>query len=282
MILKKLGLSAVVVCLSLLLSSCVEVKGDVSINSAARLNGEITYTIDKSLASAVGISSLSDINRQATEQSAEETEFCKDVPFTEDASSYLFKCPLKDVISESGDLTAVIVGGDVVFRYKGNLESTSTDTNRTDFGSVSLVVRFIDPVISYKENKVGLVQKIDSFTYRISGYSTEPMDIEIVANCSSRCGVVNSAPIPVPTQTVNPSDAASAAVEAASKATAEAQAAQILANAKAEAATILAEAKVKASASSKSKKITITCIKGKTSKKVTGVKPKCPPGYKKR
>jgi hypothetical protein len=30
------------------------------------------------------------------------------------------------------------------------------------------------------------------------------------------------------------------------------------------------------------KKTTITCIKGKTSKKVTAVNPKCPAGYKKK
>ena len=30
------------------------------------------------------------------------------------------------------------------------------------------------------------------------------------------------------------------------------------------------------------KKTTITCVKGKTTKKVTAVKPKCPKGYKKK
>ncbi|NDE48124.1 MAG: hypothetical protein EB019_04045, partial [Actinobacteria bacterium] len=30
------------------------------------------------------------------------------------------------------------------------------------------------------------------------------------------------------------------------------------------------------------KKITITCIKGKSTKKVSGVNPKCPKGYKKK
>ena len=30
------------------------------------------------------------------------------------------------------------------------------------------------------------------------------------------------------------------------------------------------------------KKVTITCIKGKTNKKVTAVKPKCPTGFKKK
>ena len=37
-----------------------------------------------------------------------------------------------------------------------------------------------------------------------------------------------------------------------------------------------------ASANPVIKKVTITCIKGKTSKKVTAVKPKCPTGYKKK
>ena len=35
-------------------------------------------------------------------------------------------------------------------------------------------------------------------------------------------------------------------------------------------------------ASTAAKKTTITCVKGKTTKKVTAVKPKCPSGYKKK
>jgi hypothetical protein len=46
-----------------------------------------------------------------------------------------------------------------------------------------------------------------------------------------------------------------------------------------------AEAKAKSEAEAKlalSKKIAITCVKGKLSKKVTAVRPKCPAGYKKK
>ena len=57
--------------------------------------------------------------------------------------------------------------------------------------------------------------------------------------------------------------------EAEAKAKAEAEA-----KAKAE-----AEAKAKAEAT---KKITITCVKGKLTKRITAVKPKCPTGYKKK
>ena len=52
---------------------------------------------------------------------------------------------------------------------------------------------------------------------------------------------------------------------------------KLIADAKAEAERILAAAKAAAT-----KKITITCTKGKLIKKVTAVKPKCPTGYKKK
>ena len=64
---------------------------------------------------------------------------------------------------------------------------------------------------------------------------------------------------------------------AADKAAAELKAKQE-AEAKAEAERILANAKAAAT----NKKTTITCVKGKLTKKVTAVKPKCPSGYKKK
>jgi hypothetical protein len=65
--------------------------------------------------------------------------------------------------------------------------------------------------------------------------------------------------------------------EAEAKAAADKAAAEkILSDAKAEAARILAVAKAA------TKKITITCMKGKLTKKVTAIKPKCPSGYKKK
>jgi membrane protein involved in colicin uptake len=46
-----------------------------------------------------------------------------------------------------------------------------------------------------------------------------------------------------------------------------------------------AEAKLKTEADAKAaanKKVTITCVKGKLTKKFTGVSPKCPSGYRKK
>ena len=207
MIFRKVGLGAVIISLALLLSSCVEVKGEISVSSAARFNGELTYTLDKTFAAAAGIASLADINAEAS-SSEDPIDFCKGVPFIEDSSSYILKCSLKDALAESGDITASIVGSNIVFRYKANLDATSDQTN---FGSVSLTVKFVDPVITYRENKVGLVKRVDDLSYQISGFATEPIDVEITANCSSRCGITNPVPAPAPSNTISPADAKAAA-----------------------------------------------------------------------
>ncbi len=71
---------------------------------------------------------------------------------------------------------------------------------------------------------------------------------------------------------------AKAKVEAEAKAKAEEEA---KAKAEAEAKT-KAEAEAKAMLEAAKKKSTVTCVKGKLTKKVTAVKPKCPSGYKKK
>jgi hypothetical protein len=242
---RKAGLSAVIISLALLLSSCVEVKGDISVNSAARFNGELTYTLDKSFAEAAGIPNLAALNSEAS-ASEDPIDFCLGVPFIEDSTKYILKCSLKDALAQSGDITASVVGSNIVFRYKANLDAASDQTN---FGSVSLTVRFLDPVISYKENKVGLVKQVDNLTYQISGYATEPIDIEITANCSSRCGLTNPAPAPEPAKTTSPTDATNAAIDAANKA-ADAAAAELKAKQEAD-AKAAAELKAKQEADAK-------------------------------
>ena len=233
MIFRKVGLGAVIISLALLLSSCVEVRGDLSVSSAARINGEIIYTLNKSLAAGVGLNSLADVKSEASTNPEAQIGFCKDAPITEDASSYILKCPLKDVLTDSGEISASVTGGNIVFRYKANLDSSSTTGDQTNFGSVSITIRFLDPVISFKENKVGLVREIDNLTYRISGSANEPMNIEITASITASSGSANTAPAPIPSTTANPID--QAAADAALKAAADKAAADLKAKEEADA-----------------------------------------------
>jgi len=223
MIFRKASLGAVIISLALLLTSCVEVRGELSVSSAGRINGEIVYTINKSVAAGVGLNSLADVKNEASTNPEAQIGFCKDAPITEDASNYFLKCALKDSISESGDISASITGSNIVFRYKANLDATSDQTN---FGSVSVTIKFLDPVISYTENKVGLVSKVDDRTYRISGAANEPINIEITANLAASSGSTSTAPAPTTSATTNPTVDANAAIDAANKAAAELKAKQ--------------------------------------------------------
>jgi hypothetical protein len=63
---------------------------------------------------------------------------------------------------------------------------------------------------------------------------------------------------------------------------AKAEAAKILAEANAQAKAAAAAAAAEAKAAAAAKKTTITCVKGKLTKKVIAVKPVCPKGYKKK
>ena len=233
MIFRKVGLGAVIISLALLLSSCVEVRGDLSVSSAARINGEITYTLKKSSAAGVGLSSLADVKSEASTNPEAQIGFCKDAPITEDASNYILKCPLKDVLTDSGEISASITGGNIVFRYKANLDPSSTTGDQTNFGSVSITIRFLNPVISFTENKVGLVRKVDDLTYQISGSANEPMNIEITANLAASSGSASTAPAPLPSTTANAID--QAAVDAANKAAADKAAADLKAKEEADA-----------------------------------------------
>ena len=77
-------------------------------------------------------------------------------------------------------------------------------------------------------------------------------------------------------------DKAAGDQKAKQEADAKAAADKVVAEAKAEAARILAEANAQAKAAAAAKKTTITCVKGKLTKKITAVKPVCPKGYKKK
>jgi hypothetical protein len=235
MIFRKASLGAVIISLALLLTSCVEVRGDLSVSSTARINGEIIYTLNKSLAAGVGLNTLAEVKNEASTNPEAQIGFCKDAPITEDASSYILKCALKDVLTDSGEISASVTGGNIVFRYKANLDPSSNQGDQTNFGSVSITIRFLDPVISFTENKVGLVSKVDDRTYRISGTANEPMNIEITANLAASSGSTIIAPAPAPSTTTNPTGESSTAVEAANKAAADKAAADLKAKQEAEA-----------------------------------------------
>ena len=119
-----------------------------------------------------------------------------------------------------------------------------------------------------------------------SAYATSP---EALAFITERLGAVKAAETVAVAAAKAAADKAAVDKAAADKVTADLKAKQE-AEAKAAADKVAGDLKAKQEAEAKAaadkvaanKKITITCVKGKLTKKVTAVKPVCPAGYKKK
>lgn len=212
---KPAKLSSLFFALALLLTSCIELKGDVAVSSAGLLSGELNYSIDKSFASSAGIGSFADFKKAASENPGSLDSSCTSLVISEDDSNYKMRCTYTNASAKSGDLQSRVENGQVVFTFKSNSDAPKDSSQRTDFGTIDILVTFENPVIEVVENKRGLVQRISDKIYRISGYGTEPMDIKIVSTCSSGCVSTSTQ---VPTRIKDPRNAAELAVQYAAEA----------------------------------------------------------------
>jgi hypothetical protein len=149
---------------------------------------------------------------------------------------------------------------------RGPVKTGSPKCSASSFGSPAHSMIFKEPGVIILRWATPADSK---FTYR-----SEPIGI-LIMNKSDGEPSTNQLDQARATAQALSQEAERIATEAAARARAEAEAA---AQAKAAAA---AQAKAAAEAAAKKKK-TITCIKGKSVKKVTGVNPVCPKGFKKK
>lgn len=147
--------------------------------------------------------------------------------------------------------------------YCGNLEGFYSETN-----SYAKPAQFVEPncppekKLQYAANSSLEVEAnlAADFLKTVSGFSDVSKEQLLVSTRAANAKIKQRE---------------SAAAELKAKQEAEAKAAaELKAKQEAEAAALAAAAK--------SKKTTITCVRGKLTKKVTAVKPKCPKGYKKK
>ncbi len=226
-------LSSLFVVLAFLLTSCIELKGVVAVSSAGLVSGELNYSIDKSFASSAGILSLADFKKAASENPGSLDSSCTSLVISEDESNYKMRCTYVNSSARFGDLQSKVENGQVIFTFKSNSDAPKDSSQRTDFGTIDIVVTFENSVIEVVENKRGLVQRITDKSYRINGYGTEPMDIKIVSTCSSGCVSTSTQ---VPTRIKDPRNADELAKQYAAEATDLANLQTEIANSVAEAA----------------------------------------------
>jgi len=143
----------------------------------------------------------------------------------------------------------------------------------------------LDGVLLENYSVIGSQLVSPDFTLLVSDYSPTSISFTLAASAVTSSAEFKES---ISKAGVAKSNAQKAALELKAKQDAEAKAAEELVakqRAEVKAAEELKakqEADAKAGQAAAMKKTTITCVKGKTTKKVTAVKPKCPAGYKRK
>jgi hypothetical protein len=178
-----------------LLTSCISLTGNLSINQAGLVDGKITYSIDKQVASLAGITSLSQLNSQVSGSSDAQglDASCKEFKTKEESTAYVFECLFDNSTLKNGDVQVVVENEKIVFTYRSNIkesveEAQESDSSTWELGKTEIRIKFPGPIENIQENKTGLVKKISNSEAVISGSGSEEFDIKIVSSCISKCG----------------------------------------------------------------------------------------------
>jgi hypothetical protein len=169
---------------SIFLTGCLEADANIKLGQDARANGKLIYSIDKSFAEFIGITSLNDLKSSPDQISA--TTACKGYRLYESASSYITDCTLNNSQLLDEDFSAKIVDNQIVFRFRSISE---TDSGDFSFGSNKIRVTFPGNIKAIQANNSSLVRQINKKTIQISGLATDSYDITVYASCGKKCEI---------------------------------------------------------------------------------------------
>lgn len=192
---------SLVLILVTLLSGCVTLVGELKVSPMGKVTGQLTYTIDKSLAQIAGVATLEELNSKLREP--EEVEFqdtCPSPVTSEDGEKYTIKCVLSgDEFTSDKDFGIFQENGNLVLIFRQNLEETNENSIDLDLGTVSLDVEFSSPVTKVSENRPGLLQRFSPTKFRLTGKANEKIDVRLEAKAgvgSDPIQIDSSSPIP--------------------------------------------------------------------------------------
>lgn len=198
-----------ILCSLILLVGCTTLDGNLKIDPNARVSGQLKYTIDKSLASLAGISSITDLKSRLNEPENGQTQStfqntCKQADISDSGSAYVILCTYQDSDFNSDEGFKVFrENGSNVFVFRQNLDSATNSNETIDLGTVQLDITFSHPVTKVQANKASLLTKLSPESYRIAGTASEPMDVRITADIpKGSSGSTNLSASPIPSNLI--------------------------------------------------------------------------------
>lgn len=175
----------------ILLTGCLDVKGNVTVNPDATASGDLSLALDKQAASFLEIGSLSDFEKAfSSGELTDGDELVKGSSCTssETTDSYVYTCTFTDeTFTEVGGLWTIETLPDGLLSFHLVNESSGMDDQGmlpegASMGSLAVEVTFPGPI----EEIVGSgVEKTSDTTATISGELTTPIDVTITSAAGS-------------------------------------------------------------------------------------------------
>lgn len=175
----------------ILLSGCLDVKGNVTVNPDATASGDLSLALDKQAASFLEIGSLADFEKAfSSGELTDGDELVKGSACTssETDDSYVYTCTFTDeAFAETGGLWTIETLPDGLLSFHLVNESSGMDDQGmlpegTSMGSLAVNVTFPGPI----EEIVGSgAEKTSDTTATITGELTTPIDVTITSAAGS-------------------------------------------------------------------------------------------------
>ena len=174
-IIRRLGVGGLAVALAVMLSSCISLRGDLTLDRQARASGDVTIEMAKQVAALAGITSVEAMRSQfqQSEQGQGLAQGDLDVSETDQAYRVTAKVSHQPMNDPTG-FNATVTNNEISWSFRMGDPSASATTDEfgigdTPLGSIDLTVHFPGKVIS--TSGPGISQP-DDRTVRIQGQLT--------------------------------------------------------------------------------------------------------------
>ena len=172
---KNRRLAILLIALLPILAGCVRLEGNIAIDGSGLVNGKITYSLDKSLASQGGINSLQDLQNSAKKEN--ENRICTTESYRESSTEFIFECNFNGAALTDSDLKVQKIDNRVSFFYK-----QEGSDGAPDLGKTSLSVNFPGNIISIQESKKGVTVQKSGTAILISASGTASFQVTVLAS----------------------------------------------------------------------------------------------------
>jgi|GEM_PF-2511591 len=165
--------------LSLVLSSCINLDTDITLDGDAMATGTMKIEMSKELAMLVGITSKEALEKQLADSGDDKLPEGVSVTFSENDKSYIISAELlNSPLDDDGLKAEKLADGTIKLTFK-NKNTAESDMGFVDFeGKIKMTITFPGSITDASPEFV----KVDDRTVKLAASFTDPLDVYVISN----------------------------------------------------------------------------------------------------